>query len=101
MQMRHRILRKHRDIIRIDQFRYSVVHFRVNVVWASGEDDSAVAGFIQIFNGLFAFLLHILTARKKLCPCGMNGVLDLGSRNGELLLKFFDQTVGDGLFACQ
>ena len=83
MEVGDRVLCQHRNIIRVDKLRNSVVHLRVYMVRASGKDDPAVAGLIQVSDGLFALLLHVFPAGGKLGPCSMYGGLDLGSRDGE------------------
>ena len=62
MQMRNRILCQYRNIVGVDKLRNSMVHLRVNVVGASGKNDSPIAGAVQKFNGFLTLLFHVLAA---------------------------------------
>ena len=75
--MGDRIFCQHGNIVGCDHFRQTVVHFRINMVRTSGQNDSPVSCFIQEFNSFLTLPAHILPAGGELCPCVVNSGPDL------------------------
>ena len=67
-QMGNTVLRQHGDTIRSNQFRNTMVDFLVNMIWASGQNNTLHMIITQIFNSFLTFVLHILAGFGQFCP---------------------------------
>ena len=101
MQVGDGIFREYGNVVGIDQFRDTVIYFRINVVGTSGEDDAAVAGLLKVCECFFAFSADVVPACGKFFPCRMHGKADRRRRNRISFGQFFHQAVGNSLFAFQ
>ena len=95
MKMGDGVLCQYCNIVGCDQFRESMVDFRVNMIRTSRQNDTTVAGLIQETNRLLSFRSHVLTAGCKLLPCFMYSRTDLCIRKRKFLPEFVNQTVRD------
>ena len=89
-KMGNRVLSKDSKTVAVDQIRDSMMDLRVNVVRASGKDNTSSSGFFKISKSFFSLCLNILSYCGKLFPCSVNRILDfLGGK----LLKYLYKTV--------
>ena len=67
------VLRQHRQVEGGDHLRQAVVDLRVDVVRASGQDDTALSGLLKPGDGLLPLLPHVHAGAVQLLPAGGRG----------------------------
>ena len=87
--MGDRIFCQHGNPVGINQFRDTVIDFRVYMVRTSGKDNTAFSGFIKELDNFFTFFADIFLGLHHFLPCGRNSGSDFGFRN---IREFLAQT---------
>ena len=89
-QMRDRVLSQHCNIVGSDELRDTVIDLRVDMIGTTSQNDTALTGFFQIFQHLFALDLHIMAGSSQLFPAGFCSSSNLICGK---LGKFFRQSI--------
>ena len=76
-QMGYGVLCQHADAVACDELRDTVVDFRVHMVWAACEHDSATSGVLHVVEHLLALSLYLKPRHGKLFPAGGNCITNL------------------------
>ena len=100
-QMGNGIFCQYTHTVGSNHFRNTVIDFRINMVWTTGQHDTAAMVFFHIFQYFFALLLHLQTGHCKFFPAFGYGITYFGFRNMEFFLKTVYELFGKDFFVCK
>ena len=84
----------------VDEFRYAVVDFRVDMVRAAAEDDGPLTGLFQVVQDFLSQIIDFLFIRFFFVPGGSGSGFDFVSRQVPGL-EFFRQALADALLVVE